>query len=504
MAEIKIEIINESTVLKDAELAKAVAAVQTQVHRDFAPVWGIDADLTFVPKGKKPRPEAWWVVVSDNSDQAGALGYHDLTGKGLPLGKVFAESDIQSNSSWTNDLSHEVCLVGETKIPLLNGTEVAIKDLVGIDHFWVYSCEGDGQLRPGRGHEVHQTGAQVEVVKVLLDNGESVTCTRDHQFLSRDGSYKRACDLSPGDSLMPLYKRPAVLDAKKKRRRMHQYEQVFNPASGGWVWTHRMAVPYRTSGYVRHHKNSNRVHNSPDDLEVVSWETHQKPHADHVAHYSHLGKGTERNLSPEHIAALDHQRWHIERGKPDPGCELCARPTDNAKPFFNHRVVSVEPAGRADVYDFVVDRYHNFAVSSGVFVHNCEMLGDPDINLAAYREEGGKVVFYAYEVCDPCEDDPDGYEIGGVLVSDFVFPAWFEGFRKEGSTQFDFRKHISKPFQLLPNGYIGVFDPSTHRGWRQVDAKMNPRYISRPRPGSRRQRRNMPREEWQLSLVRPG
>ena len=240
MAEIKIEIANESTVLKDAELAKAVAAVQTQVHRDFAPVWGIDADLTFVPKGKKARSDAWWIVVSDNSDKAGALGYHDLTSKGLPLGMVFAESDIQSNSSWTNDLSHEVL----------------------------------------------------------------------------------------------------------------------------------------------------------------------------------------------------------------------------------------------------------------------EMLGDPDINLAAYREEKGRVIFYAYEVCDPCEDDPDGYEIGGILVSDFVFPAWFEGFQKEGSTQFDFRKHISKPFQLLPNGYIGVFDPSTHRGWHQVDARMSPRYISRPRPGSRRQRRNMPREEWQLSAVK--
>jgi len=131
-----------------------------------------------------------------------------------------------------------------------------------------------------------------------------------------------------------------------------------------------------------------------------------------------------------------------------------------------------------------------------------EMLGDPDINLAAYREEEGKVVFYAYEVCDPCEDDPDGYLIGSVLVSDFVFPAWFEGFRKEGSAQFDFRKHINKPFQLLPNGYIGKFDPSSHRGWHQVNAKMNPKYLSRPKLGSRRQRRNMPRDEWQLSGVK--
>ena len=99
MAGINIEIVNECTVLKDAQIKKAVTAVQTQVHRDFAPVWGTDANLSFVPKGKKLRPDTWWIGIFDNSDKAGALGYHDLTNKGLPVGKVFAESDIQSDSS---------------------------------------------------------------------------------------------------------------------------------------------------------------------------------------------------------------------------------------------------------------------------------------------------------------------------------------------------------------------------------------------------------------------
>lgn len=38
---------------------------------------------------------------------------------------------------------------------------------------------------------------------------------------------------------------------------------------------------------------------------------------------------------------------------------------------YNHKVVSVEPAGFEDVYDLMVDEHHNFALSSGVFVHNC-------------------------------------------------------------------------------------------------------------------------------------
>ena len=36
----------------------------------------------------------------------------------------------------------------------------------------------------------------------------------------------------------------------------------------------------------------------------------------------------------------------------------------------NHKVVKVEPAGYEDVYDIIVEKYHNFALSAGVFVHN--------------------------------------------------------------------------------------------------------------------------------------
>ena len=80
MADIKIAVINASTVLTDAQVQPAVSALQIQVHRDFAPVWGVDADLTFVPSGSQPAPGMWWLSILDTSDQAGALGYHDVTG----------------------------------------------------------------------------------------------------------------------------------------------------------------------------------------------------------------------------------------------------------------------------------------------------------------------------------------------------------------------------------------------------------------------------------------
>jgi intein/homing endonuclease len=41
---------------------------------------------------------------------------------------------------------------------------------------------------------------------------------------------------------------------------------------------------------------------------------------------------------------------------------------------LNHTVVSVTPDGIEDVYDLTVERYHNFALTAGVFVHNTQRL----------------------------------------------------------------------------------------------------------------------------------
>ena len=104
---IKVAILNESTVVSDADAQTCVNALQKQVARDFFPLWGIDAQLNFHPSKIAPA-DAWQLVILDDSDQADALGYHELTAQGLPLGKAFAASDIQAGTSWTITCSHEL------------------------------------------------------------------------------------------------------------------------------------------------------------------------------------------------------------------------------------------------------------------------------------------------------------------------------------------------------------------------------------------------------------
>jgi hypothetical protein len=237
---IQISVINESTVLADADVVPVIAALQKQVTNDFRPVWGVDAQLSILTKGSQPPAGNWWLVLLDDSDQANALGYHDLTTEGLPIGKVFAASDLKAGTSWTVTASHELL----------------------------------------------------------------------------------------------------------------------------------------------------------------------------------------------------------------------------------------------------------------------EMLGDPNINLTVFVQSSNTAgMLYAYEVCDACEDDSLGYQIDNVLLSDFVYPSWFESFRAEGSTQFDRMSKMQNPFQLLVNGYIGTFNVNSGSGWIQQTGDQRPtNALHRGAVGTRRERRDIPHELWINSL----
>jgi hypothetical protein len=131
-----------------------------------------------------------------------------------------------------------------------------------------------------------------------------------------------------------------------------------------------------------------------------------------------------------------------------------------------------------------------------------EMLADPNINLTVFVQNANTTgTLYAYEVCDSCEDDSFGYQINNILVSDFVYPAWFESFRAQGSTQFDRMNRIQSPLELLSGGYIGVFNVADGSGWQQQTAEKHPLSIKyRGHVGSRRERRTISRNQWMTSL----
>lgn len=91
---------------------------------------------------------------------------------------------------------------------------------------------------------------------------------------------------------------------------------------------------------------------------------------------------------------------------------------------------------------------------SGVASHELsEMLVDPAINLMCLGPNPRSV--YAYENVDPVEDT--FFKVDGFPMSNFVYPSYFENFRKPNSTKFDHLGIVKRPFEILPMGYQIVF-----------------------------------------------
>src|SRR5439155_11660301 len=90
-----------------------------------------------------------------------------------------------------------------------------------------------------------------------------------------------------------------------------------------------------------------------------------------------------------------------------------------------------------------------------------EMLVDPAINLLCTGPDPKTV--YAYESADSVEEL--SYLVKGIAMTDFVYPSYFENFRKPGSVQFDRLRKVTKPFQILSGGYQIIFKNGK---WSQV------------------------------------
>lgn len=102
----KIYCSNLSTALPQPEFVAAFPALKRYLGY-VASRWGAWGGASLV-QGPPATADEWQIIILDNSDQAGALGYHDFTPTGKPIGKVFAATDLQYGYSWSVTLTHEL------------------------------------------------------------------------------------------------------------------------------------------------------------------------------------------------------------------------------------------------------------------------------------------------------------------------------------------------------------------------------------------------------------
>lgn len=106
----RIDVVNESTSITDAEIQAMLPAFESQWNNDLRPVWNvIAANFAFTTRTAAAQASSWWLVFLDDSDQAGALAYHDLTPQGKPISKVFVKTLLADNASVSVGATHELC-----------------------------------------------------------------------------------------------------------------------------------------------------------------------------------------------------------------------------------------------------------------------------------------------------------------------------------------------------------------------------------------------------------
>lgn len=184
-------------------------------------------------------------------------------------------SNIFAHQSDISEIALSGCLSGDTLIPLIDGSRVPIKDLVGRKNFKVYSYDLEtNRYVVGNAVRAFSTGYKM-TYNVTFDNGETIRITGNHKFLTRDKHYKSINDgLKVGDSIMPFN---YYVNDKG-------YEVLRHPQKDGTFVeepTHRMVMRYKIGDFkgTVHHKNYDKRDNSPENLLKMTWSRHQHFHA---------------------------------------------------------------------------------------------------------------------------------------------------------------------------------------------------------------------------------
>ena len=417
--------------------------------------------------------EGLWQQVANGASYEGVIGAYLMPdthlGFGVPIGSVIVTEDtiIQAGSGY--DIS---CFTGDTKVPLVDGRELTFHELVEEygdgEPFYVYSVTEEGRVTAGKAHHPRRTRTLAQLVEVSLDNGERVTCTPDHRFLLRDGTYRRAEDLAEGSSLMPLYRTYdngyCVVQHPSDNSQERMYKVSFREEHG---YVPEWPNIIHHDLFHEYNSNPSKTNDDPRFLVEMDQADHFKLHAETAKERLRRGEiwgARAHQLYPEMYSKMASENMHRlhadpefrkrhakrmsemnrkvrerggyegnwsragQRGKetlirynrsvegraksaengrnnkgrvqtlearqkmlvghekarqielPCPHCSrVCKGKGGLSRHIYwshnNHKVVSVRSLSRVeDVYCMTVDRYENFALSAGVFVHNCGVL----------------------------------------------------------------------------------------------------------------------------------
>lgn len=189
-----IALVRQTRRVSPQEASAIAEAVSYQIAVDVAPAWGvIPFPVVAVDSLAQMTPDAIPLVLLDDADQAGALGYHAETPLGQPYGRVFVSPSLDAGAAVLTGadavsvtVSHEALeILGDVRCNLWadgpDGCQVALElcDPVEGDAYEVLTSGG---RTPVTGPTVRQT---VSVSNFILPEWFDPRATGPRDFLGQ-------------------------------------------------------------------------------------------------------------------------------------------------------------------------------------------------------------------------------------------------------------------------------------------------------------------------------
>ncbi len=182
------------------------------------------------------------------------------------------------------------CVTGETLVAVADGRgNVPIKELAetGKD-VPVYALDRRGKIVVRTMRNPRITGHKKQIFKVTLDDGSVIRATANHKLLIRGGEYKRVDELQKGDSLHVMTRFHASLKDLFPTANSRSQDYIWLNSGGRAtnLAEHRLIAQfhqnlhYIPTGHVVHHKDFNAQNNTPENLQIMSVQAHDRLHGD--------------------------------------------------------------------------------------------------------------------------------------------------------------------------------------------------------------------------------
>lgn len=291
--------------------------------------WQVELYLRAFREGKDPHSMTAFAVFGTAFCKAAGVDPDNFSRPGILIGSAYTDGVFDKKKASPEAIEMRslakaiqyASIARDEQVAVLDARRsIPIADIKPGDWTWSWSTKRK-RYEPAKVLNAWNHGVK-PCVKVTFSwnapkNGGkqtgSMVMTADHPCLTRDGTFRHAGSLRPGDRLMPF----------SRGTEFGEYAALAVRNTGVRVGEHRVVMGFYDAGdrltHV-HHKDGNPLNNRPDNLEILKHDAHYAEHkeaVDEARRKSEVWRASVRDLETRSKASLKAWEGRYKRKDTD-------------------------------------------------------------------------------------------------------------------------------------------------------------------------------------------